>query len=172
MVNIMAHITFYSLSDYNNAQLIDHTINLDLIDSYDEFMEEISDWLADLTESMDDGELREEYIVADYEDIPSEYVGEWSLDREYFDFKKVADELGYEVVKAGVDLGIPLESIEDAYLGEYESMEDYAEEYIDSTGMLSEVPESLRYYFDTAAFARDLSMDVNEQDGHFFSANW
>jgi hypothetical protein len=41
---------------------------------------------------------------------------------------------------------------------------DYAEEYIEDSGILSELPENLRYYFDTEAFARDmlLSGDICE----------
>lgn len=40
----------------------------------------------------------------------------------------------------------------------------YAEQYIEDTGLLDEMPENLRYYFDTEAFARDmlLSGDINE----------
>ena len=33
---------------------------------------------------------------------------------------------------------------------------DYAEEYIEETGLLDQIPESLRFYFDTEAFARDM----------------
>lgn len=41
---------------------------------------------------------------------------------------------------------------------------DYAEEYIESTGMLDALPEQLRYYFDVDAFARDVELngDVTE----------
>ena len=45
------------------------------------------------------------------------------------------------------------------------NVKDYAEEYIDSTGMLDQMPESLRYYFDTDAFARD--MEINGDIAEF-----
>ncbi len=40
----------------------------------------------------------------------------------------------------------------------------YAEEYIEDTGLLNDMPENLRYYFDTEAFAKDmvLSGDITE----------
>lgn len=40
----------------------------------------------------------------------------------------------------------------------------YVENYIEDTGLLDEMPENLRYYFDVDAFARDmlLSGDINE----------
>ena len=33
---------------------------------------------------------------------------------------------------------------------------EYAESYIEDTGLLNEMPENLRFYFDTEVFARDL----------------
>ena len=48
-----------------------------------------------------------------------------------------------------------LSQIEDVYLFEGSALE-YTEQYIEDTGMLDEMPENLRYYFDTEAFARDL----------------
>ncbi len=44
----------------------------------------------------------------------------------------------------------------DAYCGRYDTEQDYAEEMVDDTGMLDEMPEQLRYYFDYAAWTRDL----------------
>lgn len=42
--------------------------------------------------------------------------------------------------------------------------DQYAAEYIEDSGLLSELPENLRYYFDVEAFARDmlLSGDICE----------
>ena len=34
--------------------------------------------------------------------------------------------------------------------------QDYAESYIEDTGLLNEIPENLRYYFDIKTFARDM----------------
>lgn len=47
------------------------------------------------------------------------------------------------------------------------TVRDYAEEYIESTGLLAEVPESLRFYIDIDAFARDLRIggDVTDIGG-------
>ena len=45
---------------------------------------------------------------------------------------------------------------EDAYAGDWDSEQAYAENYIDDSGMLSEMPEQMRYYFDYEAFARDM----------------
>jgi len=57
---------------------------------------------------------------------------------------------------------------EDAYLGEYDSMSDYATEYIESTGLLHGVPDHIARYFDYDAFARDLEHDLWQHGGHLF----
>lgn len=57
---------------------------------------------------------------------------------------------------------------EDSYSGEWDSDTALAEDYIDSTGLLAEVPDNLRGYFDTAAFTRDLMFDYSESGGHYF----
>lgn len=66
-------------------------------------------------------------------------------------------------------VGVPIkditDQIDDVYLFEGTLLE-YAEDYVESTGLLREVPESLRYYFDMDAFARDLRIggDVTEYE--------
>ena len=69
----------------------------------------------------------------------------------------------YLAVYRGYDMDNLHDRIDDVHLFEG-TAEDYAEEYLESTGMLNEVPESLRYYIDTKAFARDLLLggDIEE----------
>ena len=38
-------------------------------------------------------------------------------------------------------------------------MADVAETYADETGLLDEIPKHLRYYFDFAAFGRDMEIE-------------
>jgi len=57
---------------------------------------------------------------------------------------------------------------EEAYSGEWDSDTALAEDFIESTGMLSEMPDNLRSYFDTAAFTRDLMFDYSESGGYYF----
>ena len=47
------------------------------------------------------------------------------------------------------------EQFQDAFAGTFRTVEEWAEEYAEDTGMLAEVPESLRRYFDFDSWARD-----------------
>ena len=87
---------------------------------------------------------------------------QWFDDFEYID--------GDDYIKAvfmaeylGYDMETILERMDDIHLFEGTAIE-YAEEYIDDTGMLAEMPENLRFYFDTEAFARDMLLggDITE----------
>ena len=77
------NITLYSLSDYNNGNLIPFTIELDGL-TEEEYRAEIAENLARITEEQADGELREEWIVCDTDGVPSKYVGEYDLDSKFF----------------------------------------------------------------------------------------
>ena len=52
-----------------------------------------------------------------------------------------------------------LPDFEERYAGEWETFLDYAWELAEDTGMLAELPEWARPYFDMNAFARDLTFD-------------
>lgn len=58
-----------------------------------------------------------------------------------------------------------IDEFEEAYAGDYISDRDFAEDLADQTGILFELPQNLRYYFDFEAFARDLLM------GDYWSVN-
>lgn len=52
------------------------------------------------------------------------------------------------------------------------TVRDYAEDYMESTGLLSEVPESLRFYIDIEAFARDLRIGGDVTDIEINGRQW
>lgn len=166
-------ITYYSLSDYNAGRLIPFTIELDDMTA-EEHAEAIQEHLEAITERMADDEVREEWIVADYAGIPSRYVGEYSLDDDFFEYLEFTRQthLGDDVIKAGMSLDIPLEHIEEAYKGHWENDEAFAMEEAEQMGMIPETHTWPTSYIDWERAARDLMMVFNEADGHYFSANW
>ncbi|MCX4024727.1 antirestriction protein ArdA [Spartinivicinus marinus] len=160
----MATITFYSLYDYNCGELLAKTFDLDNYEECAELISDIHAWLQELTKQINDGVLREEWIVADYEDIPEKYVGEHSLDSEYFTYVSVLNELSEwymndaeNILQAWIDYGYPLdaEQVKDAYVGHYATPRDFGEEYLAELEDLSNIPERLRYYIDWERMAED-----------------
>ena len=47
---------------------------------------------------------------------------------------------------------------QDQYAGTYDSLTDWAEDILEETGGLAEIPERLRYYFDFEKYARDCEL--------------
>ena len=175
----MASITLYELSQYNNGILRPFTIDLDPLSSRDEYMEAIADDLNDMMDTDEDSDgnrpLYEEWIVADYDDIPNGYVGEYDLKDDYWELKEAMDanpHIPEAVFFAGVACDIPPASIPEAYQGYFDCDEDFAADLAESCGYLDDMPENLRYYFDYVKFARDLMIDsFMEDSGHYFSRN-
>ncbi|PHZ84310.1 antirestriction protein ArdA [Paremcibacter congregatus] len=63
------------------------------------------------------------------------------------------------------DMAEILSQLEDVALFEGDA-QTYVEDYIEDCGLLDDMPENLRYYFDTEAFARDMLLggDITEVD--------
>lgn len=154
-------------------------IDLDLVDSEDEILEQLAD--ADLIpretdEDYPDQEGDPQYggdlLVADAEGLACCFLGRYGtfqLDK----FVEARDsEFDDDVVKAYLDCFGEWDENEcaDRYRGEFQSWEDMAEALLDETGQLSEIPENLRYYFDYEKYARDLRCagDMCESNGFFF----
>ena len=55
----------------------------------------------------------------------------------------------------------------ESYQGSYESLEDWAEQYLDEAGLLQQVPESLRGYLDITSLADDAKLN-----GDFFAVDF
>ena len=74
-------------------------------------------------------------------------------------FEDLDDHDAIKVIYLAEDVGYSLDGmldrLDDVMLFEGTAIE-YAESYLDDTGLLDQIPENLRYYFDTEAFARDL----------------
>lgn len=158
-------ITFYSLTDYNNGRLIAKTFDLEEYPDYPSLSAARTEWLEDLTKSMADGQLREEFIVADYEGIPSELVGEWDINTDFNEYIEAVQEHGREVVVAALACGIPLEDISDCYRGHWDTHAEMAEEFYQET---QDIPDNLLPYIDWDRVAHDLLIELSEHNGHYF----
>lgn len=115
-----------------------------------------------------------EFMFQDFEGFSKDLYSEsGNIDAiyEYIDFVNETH-LSQEAVDAGLSLGIPLDKLEDAYYGQFDSDTDLAYDYVESAGLLHGVPDTITNYFDYEAFGRDLAMDFLEDEGFYFFANY
>lgn len=150
---------------------------------------------ADLKEFLQDcfefhkNEFDPELMFQDWENIPDFLISECSLHKEAFAYFEATGEMDVETAEAfeiyckqinywpsnGYELKDQLECFRESYRGFFGgSMKDatleYAYQYVEETGLLSDVPSTLERYFDYEAFARDLFLEgYSEYDGHVFA---
>ena len=154
-------------------------IDMDLIDDEDEILEQLADagLIPRETDEDDpdwvgDPEYGGDLLVADAEGLAKCFLGQYGT----FDLEKFIEardsRFGEEVVEAYLSCFDEWDEDDcaDRYRGEFQSWEEMAEELLEETGQLSEIPESLRYYFDYEKYARDIRLggDMCESNGHFF----
>lgn len=149
---------------YNAGSLFGKWLNLD-------YYVDKSEFIAACRELHKD-EADPELMFQDYEDIPNWMISESNIDDCVWEFMEAYDEFGGDTVMAYVDCfgSWDKSQFHERYLGRYDSWVDMAEELLDKTGHLDELPEWAQPYFDYEAYARDirLSRDLVEHDGHFF----
>jgi antirestriction protein len=98
-----------------------------------------------------------EFMFQDHENIPNGMISESSVEDALWAWLALGDgdrEL-VAVYREHVDASGSIEDAQDSYQGTFDSEEDWAERYLEDTGLLKEVPESLRGYIDYEKYARD-----------------
>jgi antirestriction protein len=157
----MLNIYLTNLGKYNEGELIGEWVELPATE------EELNAALERIgIGSLDEfGQPYEEYFITDYEtDVPGVEIGEYdSLDtvNELAETLDGLDEAELEIMGALLNEGYSLEEaldhLEDCTVWyDCTDMTDVAEQYCEETGILDQIPESLRSYFDFEAFGRDL----------------
>ena len=108
-----------------------------------------------------------ELMFQDWEYIPKSMVGECWIDNNFYDLLDTVgrSSLDYEVYLAAIDNGLDYEDLEDHYMGEHDSDEDFTLE------MLGEPDPThfAHYHIDWESCARDYMQDFTEIEGHYFS---
>jgi len=166
---------------YNDGSLFGKWMDLS---DYDELQDFYKACLK-LHEDEEDPEL----MFQDWEYIPDFLISECSLHKDAFSYMQAISDMDEQQAEAfeiyckhitswpddGKEIDEQLESFQESYQGYFGGpMKDpeleYAYQYVEDTGMLSEVSLTLRRYFDYEAFARDLFMDgYIHMEGHVFS---
>ncbi len=148
-----------SLSDYNGGVL--HGVWLDA----DQDLEDLNQAAAHMLETSPTDPRAEEIAIHDYENFGGYRVEEYDpldwVNRVARGITEHGPAFGAWADICGHDLDA-LDRFDDGYLGEWNSIEEYAEQIIDDFGLNREldeaIPELLRGYvhIDVAAFARDM----------------
>jgi antirestriction protein len=157
----MAEIYVGTYAKYNAGNLEGVWLVLEEFDSYEEFME--------AARKAHDDEADPELMFQVHRYIPGGLVDESHVAPEVWE---MLDEMDYYAACAYVECFGRWDRIgfHAKYLGEYESWRQFAEELLEDTGELSEIPERLQAYFDYEAYARDLRLsgDIVESSGYYF----
>jgi len=110
------------------------------------------------------GDPVEEYEIQfidgdNYRLFSSLSVNQANLDKWFSDFEELEADESIKAIYLSEDLGYAmgdiLDHLDDVNLFEGTALE-YTESYIEDTGLLEQIPENLRFYFDTEKFARDM----------------
>lgn len=163
--------------DLDNYKYDYHTGNPALfVSSYKRYAEGKLDgcWI-DLTQCSDYDEFKRvcraivseesdpELMFSDSDNLPDQFYCECCLDEATFDLIKAyadLDEDERRAYEAYLDLrcesDVTVEDFREHFCGEWHSEEEFTEQLIDDLGLLDEIPEHLRRFFDTAAYSREL----------------
>jgi len=149
-----------SLSDYNAGTL--HGAWLDATGA-----DAVNDGIAAMLRASPEGNA-EEFAIHDYEGFGSYRVHEYeSIETVCAVAEAIAehgtlfaDYLAHVGEAKDADgVADALERFRESYQGSFDSLENWAEQFLDDTGALKEVPESLRGYIDFEAWARDAELN-------------
>ncbi len=152
-----------SLSDYNAGRLHGRWIDCD--QDVDDIRQAIEDMLSESPEP-----IAEEWAIHDFEGFGSVRLNE---SEDIARVAKLAEMIGEhrELITHVIDHCGGPDDLEEAsrkmnedYLGEWDSLEEWAEDYLDSSGMLESVPKELRYYIDFKKYG-----EASELDGGIFT---
>jgi len=114
------------------------------------------------------GESDPEFMFQDYEGFPSGlYCESGNIDAIYEFIALPEWEREIVEVYLSYDNNLSFKDIVESYAGTYDSLEDYAIEYCDSTGALADVPDFISYHIDYESMGRDLTdnMTTIENNG-------
>lgn len=135
-------------------------------DDYEEYQTKARNYKNDFGEKVDEFEIQ--FIDGDnYQLFNALGINQANLQQWFNDFENLE---GEELIKAiylaeysGEKMSDILDNLDNVGLFEGNAKE-YAEEYLEDSGLLSDLPENLRYYFDVEAFARDMILggDISE----------
>src|SRR5262245_28452984 len=148
-----ARIYVGTYAKYNNGSIAGKWLDLEDYSDKEAFLGACKELHKD--------EADPELMFQDFEGFPRSYYHESHIPDALFDWLEL-DEDDREllaVYQDNIDSDATIETAKDLFWGKFNSEEDWAHEYLDSSGLLESIPENLRYYFDYEAYARDARLN-------------
>lgn len=107
-----------------------------------------------------------EVDIIDFGEIPEK----WANENDCFDFAEAFAECeqDIDVVEAALECGVNTADIDEAYQGEFDDDEDFAQDMAEQTGAVDRDAKWPLYCIDWEQAAKDLMMDYTEHNGHYF----
>lgn len=152
---------------YNNGSIAGAWLDLGQFSDFDEFIE--------ICKLLHNDEENPEFMYQDFQGFPRAWYNECNL-REHFDdiieYAQLDDD-DKQIVDEYADCvgDFDIKRAKDAFVGVYDSEEDFAEEIVNDCYDLEKTMGNLSYYFDYAKFSRDLFMTdyYYSSNGYVFS---
>ncbi len=167
------HIYVGTYQKYNEGNLFGKWLTLSNYDDIEAFY-------ADCKRLHQD-EKDPELMFQDWEcpKIFDGYIDECYLQETIFEIASLLEEKSdddMEIIQNYMYLtGMPLneqiiEQAQERYIGYFSSETDFAEYYVEQTGLLQNTPNEVAMYFDYQAYARDLILEgaFSEHNNHYF----
>ena len=151
------------LADYNAG--LSHGAWIPCDQGEDAAQDAINDLLATSPTAAQEGRQAEEWAIHDHEGFESVHIGESASIPELCALAEAIEEHGpafaafYDYAASGSTVADCLEQFAEAFQGVFDTLGAWAETWAEETGLLDEVPESLRYYFDFERYARDCEIN-------------
>ena len=165
----MARVYVGTYEKYNNGSISGKWLDLEDYVDHDDFIEAC----RELHKDEEDPEL----MFQDIEGFPEAYYDESSINPEVWEWLELDDDERSLVgayldgVSSSDDLSTTLNTAQEKLVGLGNSAKDVIEQWADDVGILNEVPDNLKYYFDWDSYTRDILMsdcfDV-EYDGQTY----
>ncbi len=171
MTTTTPRIYVASLADYNAGRLHGKWFDLDDFADAEELYDAVKEQVLDTSKEL----VAEEWAIHDYEGFGSITISEYESFDTVIELAQAIEEHGGAYAAYVDHVGAhyaTVEDFEERQAGHWDSEKDFAYDYVESTGMLDNVGDSIQMYFDYDSFARDLFMgdysSVDDPEGGIY----
>jgi antirestriction protein len=113
-----------------------------------------------------------ELMFQDFDDVHKNYQKECIDLNALYEYVNACNDNNKDIIDAGLDCEIPLDSILDAYQGHYDSDIDFAQQCAEECGAITYNEKWPLNCIDWESAAYDLMFNFTQSNGHYFSNNF